>query len=87
MTFTCHLLTHQRTTSVVDKHVAAMMKHGMNVLRQATQFLNTEQTPVIALDALLYALAKEQGARNLWWKQVYYPVREPTHINGCVEHL
>ena len=31
-----------------------MMKHGMNVLRQATQFLK----PIIALDVPLYALAK-----------------------------
>ena len=35
-----------------------MMKHGMNVLRQATQFLNPDQTPIIALDVPLYALAK-----------------------------
>ena len=65
-----HASTH---SSVVDTHVtltqllplfyekaatAAMMKHGMNMLRQATQFLNPDQTPIIALDAPLYALAK-----------------------------
>ena len=33
------------------------MTHDMNVLRQATQFLNPDQTPIIALDAPLYALA------------------------------
>ena len=37
---------------------AAMVKHGMNVLREAIQFLNPGQLPVIALDAPLYALAK-----------------------------
>ena len=37
---------------------AAMIKHGMDVLREATQFLNPGQIPVIALDAPLYALAK-----------------------------
>ncbi len=37
---------------------AAMIKHGMNVVREATQFLNPGQIPVIALDAPLYALAK-----------------------------
>ena len=37
---------------------AAMVKHGMDVLRQAIQFLNPGQIPVIALDAPLYALAK-----------------------------
>ena len=35
-----------------------MMKHDMDVLRQATQFLNPDQTPIIALDVPLYALAK-----------------------------
>ena len=37
---------------------AAMIKHGMDVLREATQFLNPGQIPVVALDAPLYALAK-----------------------------
>ena len=37
---------------------AAMIKHGMNVLRWATDFLNPGQIPVIAFDAPLYALAK-----------------------------
>ena len=65
-----HASTH---SSVVDTHVtltqllpifyekaatAAMIKHGMNMLRQATQLLNPDQTPIIALDAPLYALAK-----------------------------
>ena len=37
---------------------AAMIKHGMDVIRKATHFLNPGQIPVIALDAPLYALAK-----------------------------
>jgi len=37
---------------------AAMIKHGMNVLKKATQFLNPGHVSVIALDAPLYALAK-----------------------------
>ena len=37
---------------------AAMIKHSMNVNRQATQFLNPGQVPVLAMDAPLYALAK-----------------------------
>lgn len=36
----------------------AMIKHGMNVIRQATSFLNPQQIPVIALDQPLFALAK-----------------------------
>ena len=37
---------------------AAMIKHGMDVLKKATQFLNPGQIPVIALDEPLFALAK-----------------------------
>ncbi len=36
----------------------AMVKHGMNVLREATLFLNPGQIPVITLDQPLFALAK-----------------------------
>ena len=36
----------------------SMIKHGMNIIRESTQFLNPGQIPVIALDAPLYALAK-----------------------------
>lgn len=38
--------------------IAAMIKHGMNVIRWSTDFLNPGQIPVVALDAPLYALAK-----------------------------
>ena len=38
---------------------AAMVKHGMVVQRQATEFLNPGQIPVTAFDAPLYALAKQ----------------------------
>ncbi len=36
----------------------AMVKHGMNVLREVTLFLNPGQIPVITLDQPLFALAK-----------------------------
>ena len=36
----------------------AMIKHGMEIIKSFTQFLNPNQTPVIALDAPLFALAK-----------------------------
>lgn len=36
----------------------AMIKHGMDVLKQAITFLNPPQIPVIALDQPLFALAK-----------------------------
>ena len=37
---------------------AAMVKHGMDMLKKATQFLNPGQISVISLDAPLFALAK-----------------------------
>ena len=37
---------------------AAMIKHSMDINRQATQFLNSGQIPFLAMDAPLYALAK-----------------------------
>jgi hypothetical protein len=36
----------------------AMIKHGMDVLKKATEFLNPSQIPVVALDQPLFALAK-----------------------------
>ena len=36
----------------------AMVKHGMDVLRQAITFLNPNQIPVITVDQPLFALAK-----------------------------
>ena len=36
----------------------AMIKHGMDMLREATLFLNLGQVPVITLDQPLFALAK-----------------------------
>ena len=36
----------------------AMIKHGMDVIREATSFLNPGQVPVITLDQPLFALAK-----------------------------
>ena len=37
---------------------AAMIKHGINMLQRATEFLNPDQIPVMAFDAPLFALAK-----------------------------
>lgn len=36
----------------------AMVKHGMDVLRQAITFLNPNQVPVVTVDQPLFALAK-----------------------------
>ena len=37
---------------------AAMIRHGMDVIKKSVDFLNAGQTPVIAFDQPLYALAK-----------------------------
>lgn len=42
---------------------AAMIRHGMTVLRSATEFLHPGQIPVMAFDAPLFALAK-----SVQWK-------------------
>ena len=39
-------------------HYSMRMQHGMDALKQATQFLNPGQIPVVALDAPLYILDK-----------------------------
>ena len=37
----------------------AMIKHSMNIIKEAIQHLNTGQTPVLACDQPFYALAKK----------------------------
>ena len=39
-------------------HSPAMVKHGMDIIKQATDHVNPEQIPVLTLDQPLYALAK-----------------------------
>ena len=41
-----------------EQSTAAVIKHGMEVHMRATQFLNSGQIPVMAVDASLYSLAK-----------------------------
>ena len=40
-------------------HIVTMVKHGMEVVRQAVQHLNPGHIPVLAMDQPLYALAKQ----------------------------
>ena len=47
------LFFHEKSNSV------AIISHIMNNNAAATQFLNPVQTPVITMDQLLYALAKQ----------------------------
>ena len=40
-------------------HTVAMIKHSLDVIKTAVEHLNTGQTPVVAFDQPLYALAKQ----------------------------
>ena len=40
-------------------HTVAMIKHSMDVISSAVQYINSAQTPVIAFDQPLFAIAKE----------------------------
>jgi len=42
-----------------NAHSVAMIRHSMDVVKAAVQYLNPGQMPIIALDQPLYALAKE----------------------------
>ena len=42
-----------------NAHTIAMVRHGMTVIKDATQYLNAGQTPIMAVDQPLYAMAKE----------------------------
>lgn len=45
-------LFHEKSTS------PSMIKHGMDIVKNITQHLNSEQTPVICVDQQLYVLCK-----------------------------
>lgn len=67
---------------------AAMMKHGMNVLHLATEFLNSEQIPVMAFDEpLLLSSLSGVGPRHAWRRQIISNVMWPAHRNANVEHI
>ena len=51
-----------------DSKSIAMIRHSMDVIKQAVQKLNLDQVPVITLDQPLYAIAK----RIQWnWPELY----------------
>ena len=43
---------------VENAHSTAMIKHVMDLMKEITNFLNARQTPVLAMDQPLYAIAK-----------------------------
>ena len=42
-----------------EAHSVAMIRHGMNIVNKVVQHLNPGQTPVIAMDQPLFAIAKQ----------------------------
>jgi len=46
----------------------SMIKHGMDIVKTSTEFLNPGQIPVLAMDQPLYALAKQIQWK---WPQQY----------------
>ena len=66
----------------------AMIKHGMEVQKQAIEYLNPGQIPVTTFDQPLFALAK-----YVQWKwpathgeKVHVVMMWIAHRNGIVEH-
>ena len=70
-------------------HSAAMVKHGMNIIKQITVRCNPEQIPVLTVDQPLYAIAKNNSvemAGGIWRKTIFHTDGEGSpHINGHVE--
>ena len=55
-----------------------MVKHGLDVIRKAIQFLNPSQTPVITMDEPLFCIAKQLQ----WYLPAEYGERELVLLLG-----
>ena len=55
-----------------------MVKHGLDVIRKAVQFLNPSQTPVITMDEPLFCIAKQLQ----WYLPAEYGERELVLLLG-----
>ena len=59
-----------------------MIRHAMDIVRQNVDFLNPGQTPVIAFDQPLYALAKQIQ----WnWPNIYSKDKVVIMFGGILE--
>ena len=56
-----------------NAHSLAMVKHGMNVIQQATEHVNPAQVPVITMDQPLYAIGEKIQCRGpaIWRRKVF----------------
>jgi len=63
-------------------HSAAMVKHGMNIIKQITVRCNPEQIPVLTVDQPLYAIAKiiQWKWREVYGEKQYFILMGGLHI-------
>ena len=48
-----------------------MIRHGMELVKKTTEYLNLNQIPVLVVDQPLYVLAKKMDlSRHLWGRQI-----------------
>ena len=65
-------------------HTLAMVKHGMNIVKQATEHVNPGQVPVLTVDQPLYAIAK----KIQWtWPIIYGEDKCVVMMGGLHIHL
>ncbi|XP_046841101.1 uncharacterized protein LOC124458338 [Xenia sp. Carnegie-2017] len=64
----------------------AMIKHAMKTVKESTKFLNPNQTPVIAMDQPLYALAKQiqWNNKNEFGEDKYMVMMGGLHIEMAI---
>lgn len=69
-----------------NAHTMAMIKHAMKTVKESTKFLNPNQTPVIAMDQPLYALAKQiqWNNKNEFGEDKYMVMMGGLHIEMAI---
>lgn len=96
LTWSAHHATQQQPTSELTAIYAllpifyeisdtpAMIKHGMDVHRQATEYLNPGQIPVITFEQPLFALAKYVQWKwpDLYGEKIYVVMMGGLHIEN-----
>ena len=68
-----------------SSHSTPMIKHGMDIIKQATSYLNPGQTPVITLDQPLFAIAKkiQWTWPQQYGEELYLVMMGGLHIEMC----
>lgn len=61
----CHTPAITANAASFSSKSVAMIRHSMDVIKQAVQELNPSQVPVITLDQPLYAIAKSIGKQSM----------------------